>query len=67
MLGSAQCRSMAERFGAMAGEPARSAYERAVLQHLSQSWAAFAWATELAEKHGVNLAPFHPPDEGSKH
>ena len=62
MLGSAQCRSMAERIAAMAVEPSRSARERAVLEHLFQSWAAVAWATELVEKHGVDIAPFQPPD-----
>ena len=64
MFGSAECRSMAEQIAASAVEPSWSAQERACLQHLSECWAALAWATELVEKHGVNPALFSSPHEG---
>jgi hypothetical protein len=42
---------MAEEFARLAEVPNRSPHESAALLHLSQSWAVFAWATELLEQH----------------
>jgi hypothetical protein len=47
---------MAEQFARLAEEPNRWPHERACLLHLSQSWAVFAWATELFEQHGANAS-----------
>jgi hypothetical protein len=53
VLTARECRSMTEHFARLAEEPNRLPHESAVLLHLSQSWAVFAWATELLEQHAA--------------